>query len=95
MAMTDEEILSAAARIRAARRRRVAKTCEVCGAPFLGVAQRRYCSDGCRVKASRQRRGAPAAPQYLALAEHLGCELWTADGDSGVEESSEIDRDFR
>ena len=59
MAMTDEEILSAAARLRAAKRRRVAKTCEVCGTPFEGIAQRRYCSDACRVRASRARRGGP------------------------------------
>jgi predicted nucleic acid-binding Zn ribbon protein len=62
MAMTDEEILSAAARLRAARRRRVAKTCEVCGTPFEGVAQRRYCSDACRMRASRQRREMQGAP---------------------------------
>ena len=55
MAMTDEEILSAAGRLRAAKRRRVAKTCLVCGTPFEGVAQRRYCSAACRVRASRQR----------------------------------------
>ena len=60
MTMTDEEILSAAARLRAARRRRVAKTCEVCGAPFEGIAQRRYCSDACRVRASRARHGVDA-----------------------------------
>jgi predicted nucleic acid-binding Zn ribbon protein len=62
MAMTDEEILSAAARLRAARRRRVAKTCEVCGTPFEGVAQRRYCSDACRMRASRRRREMQGAP---------------------------------
>jgi len=57
MTMTDEEILSAAARLRAARRRRIAKLCEVCGTPFEGIAQRRYCSDACRMRASRARRG--------------------------------------
>ena len=60
MTMTDEEILSAAARLRAAKRRRVAKTCEVCGTPFKGIAQRRFCSDACRVRASRARRGRAA-----------------------------------
>jgi hypothetical protein len=59
MTPTDEEILRAAARIRAGRR--VAKMCEVCGTPFEGIAQRRYCSDACRVKASRQRTGAATA----------------------------------
>jgi len=60
MTMTDEEILSAAAKLRAARRRRVAKRCEVCGTPFEGIAQRRYCSDACRVRASRARHGGRA-----------------------------------
>lgn len=55
MAMTDAEILSAAGRLRAAKRRRVAKICPVCGTPFEGVAQRRYCSAACRVRASRGR----------------------------------------
>ena len=57
MTMTDEEIVSAAARLRAAKRRRVARTCDVCGTPFEGIAQRRYCSDACRVRASRARQG--------------------------------------
>lgn len=53
MATTEEEILSHAARIRASRRRRLLKHCEVCGEPFEGIAQRRYCSDRCRMRASR------------------------------------------
>lgn len=55
MAMTDQEILSQAARLRAARRRKIAKTCDVCGAAFEGIVQRRYCSDRCRVTAARRR----------------------------------------
>lgn len=62
MVMSDEEILSAAARLRAAKRRQVAKTCEVCGTPFEGVAQRRFCSDACRMRASRRRREIHGAP---------------------------------
>ncbi len=53
--MTDEEILKAAARIRAARRRKTTKTCAVCGTEFEGIATKRYCSDRCRVQASRER----------------------------------------
>ncbi len=56
MAMTNEEILQEAARLRAARRLRTVKQCEVCGTSFEGIRQRRYCSDRCRVAASRQRR---------------------------------------
>lgn len=55
MTMTNEEILSAAARLRAARRRRTARQCDVCGTSFEGIAQRRYCSDACRVRAARVR----------------------------------------
>ncbi len=57
MALTDDEILSAAGRVRAAKRRQVVKACAVCGTPFVGIAQRRYCSDACRVRASRRRVG--------------------------------------
>jgi predicted nucleic acid-binding Zn ribbon protein len=64
MAMTDEEILSAAGRLRAAKRRRVAKTCPVCGTPFEGVAQRRYCSAACRVRASRGREDEAMAQEW-------------------------------
>lgn len=38
----------------------MAKACEVCGTPFEGIAQRRYCSDACRVRASRRGQGAAA-----------------------------------
>lgn len=55
MVMTDEQIMSAAARLRAARRRPTAKTCDVRAKPFQGIASRRYCSDRCRVRASRER----------------------------------------
>ena len=63
MVMTDDEIVSAAARLRAAKRRRVTKACEVCGRSFEGIAQRRYCSDACRIRASRRRAEALAAPR--------------------------------
>jgi hypothetical protein len=56
MAMTEEEILSEAARIRASRRRRVERTCGHCGTKYEGLVHSRYCSDRCRVAASRQRR---------------------------------------
>jgi hypothetical protein len=55
MAMSEDEILREAARIRAGRRRRVAKTCERCGTSFIGLAQAKYCSDACRMAAARER----------------------------------------
>ena len=55
----EEEILRQAARIRANRRRRLRKQCAVCGQPFEGIAQRRYCSDRCRMRASRGQSTAP------------------------------------
>jgi hypothetical protein len=42
----------------AARRARVPHACEVCGTPFEGLRQARYCSNRCAVRASRQRRKA-------------------------------------
>jgi len=56
MALSDDEILREAGRIRARRRLRVAKTCAVCGKPFEGIAQARYCSDACRMAAARERK---------------------------------------
>ena len=55
MAMTEEEIASAAARRSAARRKRVRKRCELCGTEFEGLTTKRYCSDRCRVQAARNR----------------------------------------
>ena len=55
MAMTEEEIASAAARRSAARRKRVSKRCELCGTEFEGLTTKRYCSDRCRVEAARLR----------------------------------------
>lgn len=56
MAMSEEEILSEAARIRASRRPRVAKTCARCGNAFTGITQAKYCSDACRMAAAREQR---------------------------------------
>jgi hypothetical protein len=58
MAMTEEEILSEAGRIRASKRRRVAKTCERCGKQFEAIARAKYCSDACRVAAAREHAAA-------------------------------------
>ena len=55
MAMTDEEIASAAARRSAAMRKRETKACAECGAEFEGLSRARYCSDLCRVRAGRVR----------------------------------------
>lgn len=53
--MNEHDILHEAARLQAARRRRVTRTCDVCGKMYEGLVHRRYCSDRCRVEASRQR----------------------------------------
>lgn len=63
MTTTEEAILSQAARIRAGRRKRLLKHCEVCGQPFEGIAQRRYCSDRCRMRAARG-QGAAQADEF-------------------------------
>ncbi len=68
MAMTDEEILSVAGRLRAAKRRTVERTCEICGTRFEGIASRRYCSDRCRMRASRARQSETAA-ETIAVRE--------------------------
>lgn len=56
MAMSEDEILREAARIRAGRRLRTVKPCAQCGTPFEGIAQARYCSDACRMQAARDRK---------------------------------------
>jgi hypothetical protein len=61
MVMTEEEILREAARLQAARRRRVERACDHCGKIYEGLVHSKYCSDRCRVAASRQRQ-ASAAP---------------------------------
>jgi len=66
MAMTEQEIATAAARRSSAMRRRTTKPCAVCGNAFEGVAQRRYCSDRCRVGAARRRAEDAAAPPPAA-----------------------------
>jgi hypothetical protein len=45
-----------------ARRARYPHHCAQCGEPFMGIAQARYCSRLCRVRAYRQRQArGPAA----------------------------------
>lgn len=74
MAMSDDEILREAARIRAGRRRRAAKRCARCGKSFVGIAQAKYCSDACRMAAAREQRAmaeqdsAEIGPVYIATA---------------------------
>lgn len=75
MAVTEDEILSQAARIRAGRRRRVTKQCEVCGTAFEGLVQRRFCSDRCRMRAARAQSAAPAVKRVLLPGQREG-ESW-------------------
>lgn len=71
MAMSDDEILREAGRIRASRRLRVAKACARCGTSFVGIAQAKYCSDACRVAAAREQtvKGTPAETRGKAALE--------------------------
>jgi predicted nucleic acid-binding Zn ribbon protein len=66
---------SARARHAAACRRLVKGTCQVCGAPTLGLAKRRYCSPRCRDRAYcgrlAARRLAPTAEAATVLVEGL------------------------
>lgn len=96
MGMTDEEILSGAGRLRAARRRRVAKTCPVRGTPFEGVARRRDCSAACRVRAARGREDAAmveerAATNGVAAASAARPALHDAAPRSGAFRGTETD----
>lgn len=70
MAMSEEEILREAGRIRANRRLRVAKTCERCGTNFEGLTRAKYCSDACRMAAGRDRQARPAPdPEHVVYIE--------------------------
>ena len=70
MAMSEEEILREAGRIRANRRLRVAKNCERCGKSFGGLARAKYCSDACRMAAARERHARPAPePEHVVYIE--------------------------
>ncbi len=44
------------ARALAAQRRRLPKTCAVCGREFVGMTKSRYCSNACRVHAYQERK---------------------------------------
>lgn len=97
MAMSEEEILREAARIRAGRRLRVAKTCARCGNAFVGIAQAKYCSDACRMAAARDRREpriepvAEPTPVYVP-ARHPGesiREYWERTFDRPLSEDDE------
>jgi hypothetical protein len=59
--MDERELLSAAARLSAARRRRVTIDCVICGRGVTGTVRRRYCSVACKLRAARQRRDAGTA----------------------------------
>jgi hypothetical protein len=55
------EYFRAAGRKGAAARRRRRGHCERCGAPFVGLMARRFCSDTCKHAAARARRRAGGA----------------------------------
>lgn len=78
MAMTDKEIMSAAARLRAAKRRTSEKACAVCGTSFEGIATRRFCSDRCRVRAAREVGGDAAGSEREIPGAHEDAGLIAA-----------------
>lgn len=68
----------------AARRRRITALCESCGREMAGIARKRYCSDACRMRASRQRRrndgvGVPSMASRLAAIRSSIDDSRTAD----------------
>ena len=65
--MTDSPSpTTSAARHLAAQRRRVAHTCAVCGQPFVGVVQAKYCSQRCAQRADYQRHAPARRAERLA-----------------------------
>ena len=50
----EREVLRVAGRRFAALRRIVRKSCRICGREMSGTVRRLYCSNACRVRASRQ-----------------------------------------
>src|SRR4051794_19811432 len=59
----DPELLQRAMAAVRSYRRLIDTACEVCGAPLHQVpAKRRYCSNACTLRASRQRRRPPRTP---------------------------------
>ena len=60
--LLDEETLSAVMRAVASKRRRQDTACAVCGAELHNVPRkRRYCTNRCAQRASRERRRAQEA----------------------------------
>lgn len=60
------EYLSSIGKSGAAKRRTGAGVCAICGATFVGLTRRRYCSNACRLRASRQHRRAEAVEAPVA-----------------------------
>jgi hypothetical protein len=68
----ERDILREAGRRFAALRQVVTSRCEICGTEITGTLKRRYCSNKCRVKASRQRRqGEGVAVNHDVVAEPM------------------------
>lgn len=68
--MSDTDIRETARRL-AERRRREEKACAHCGKSIVGIATRRYCSDSCRVMASRKRQQVEQPVDRRTMSERL------------------------
>jgi hypothetical protein len=62
---------STLARGLAARRRRIAHVCPVCGKTFTGTVRARYCSDACSQRATYARHAEERRAQKRAYRERL------------------------
>ena len=61
--MSNNDTLSAAGSILAARRQIEVHECEHCGKKFVGIKKAKYCSGKCRTAACRERRKKNGAPE--------------------------------
>ena len=52
--MTEQALVSEAGKILASKRKQASGTCDSCGAPYTGLAMRRYCSVKCLNRESQR-----------------------------------------
>ena len=52
--MTEQALVSEAGKILASKRKQASGTCDSCGAPYTGLAKRRYCSVKCLNRESQR-----------------------------------------
>lgn len=93
--MSDTDTREAARRL-AERRRREEKPCAHCGKSMTGIATRRYCSDSCRVIASRARQETEHPADKRTMSERLAARRAENSRDGRIfTDSTEILRELR